>query len=243
MPTATARHILVETETLCLQLKAEIEAGADFAEVAKNNSSCPSRAQGGDLGSFRPGQMVQEFDEVVFSGDLNKVLGPVKTQFGYHLIEVTSRSAAAESPQGTTELDQALQAMRLNMADNKAQSKFYDIFLNTTFCVPTFDRQEIHEEKTPEEGQVLPLIIESEGNDYLMIFDTEERLKSWAENDVKWVGVPGHVLASTTMPPLHLALNVGTEYSKQFIPDEITWLRDVVERCNKAAEEQEQPTT
>jgi peptidyl-prolyl cis-trans isomerase C len=88
---ATARHILVETEAQCLQLKTEIEAGADFAEVAKLNSSCPSRMQGGDLGSFRPGQMVKEFDEVVFSGDLNKVLGPVKTQFGYHLIEVTSR--------------------------------------------------------------------------------------------------------------------------------------------------------
>jgi len=91
MPTATARHILVATEAQCLQLKTEIEAGADFAEVAKKNSSCPSRMQGGDLGAFRPGQMVKEFDEVVFSGEINKVLGPVKTQFGYHLIEITRR--------------------------------------------------------------------------------------------------------------------------------------------------------
>lgn len=88
---ATARHILVETEARCLQLKTEIEAGADFAEVAKNNSSCPSRLRGGDLGSFRPGEMVAEFDQAVFSGELNKVIGPVKTQFGYHLIEVTNR--------------------------------------------------------------------------------------------------------------------------------------------------------
>ena len=88
---ATARHILVDTEERCLQLKTEIENGADFADVAKRNSSCPSRMQGGDLGSFRPGQMVAEFDQVVFSGELNKVLGPVKTQFGYHLVEVTSR--------------------------------------------------------------------------------------------------------------------------------------------------------
>lgn len=88
---ATARHILVESEEKCLQLKSEIEAGADFAEVARKNSACPSRMQGGDLGSFRPGQMVKEFDEVVFSGELNKVLGPVKTQFGHHLIEITSR--------------------------------------------------------------------------------------------------------------------------------------------------------
>jgi len=91
MPTATARHILVESEAKCLQVKAEIEKGADFAEAAKKYSSCPSRMQGGDLGSFHPGQMVKEFDEVVFSGDLNKVLGPVKTQFGFHLLEVTNR--------------------------------------------------------------------------------------------------------------------------------------------------------
>jgi peptidyl-prolyl cis-trans isomerase C len=88
---ATARHILVESEAKCLQLKADIEAGADFAEVARHKSSCPSRLQGGDLGAFRPGQMVPEFDAVVFSGELNTVLGPGNTQFGYHLIEVTSR--------------------------------------------------------------------------------------------------------------------------------------------------------
>lgn len=89
---ASARHILVETEAQCLKLKAEIEAGADFAEVAKHKSSCSSRMRGGDLGAFRAGQMVQEFDDAVFSGEeLNKLLGPVKTQFGYHLIEVTSR--------------------------------------------------------------------------------------------------------------------------------------------------------
>ena len=65
--------------------------GADFAEVAKANSTCPSSRQGGDLGSFGPGQMVKEFDTVVFSAPINVVQGPVKTQFGYHLLEVTSR--------------------------------------------------------------------------------------------------------------------------------------------------------
>ncbi len=88
---ATARHILVDTEALCLQLKAEIEAGADFADVAKRRSSCPSRMRGGDLGAFRPGEMVAEFDQAVFTGELHTLLGPVKTRFGYHLIEVTSR--------------------------------------------------------------------------------------------------------------------------------------------------------
>ena len=75
-----------------LALKAEIEGGKDFAEVAQEHSNCPSKAQGGDLGSFGPGQMVAEFDKVVFSAPLNEVQGPVQTQFGYHLLEVTARS-------------------------------------------------------------------------------------------------------------------------------------------------------
>jgi len=91
MARASARHILVSSEEKCLALKEEIEAGLDFAEAAKNNSSCPSSAQGGDLGEFGPGQMVKEFDEVVFSADIGAVEGPVKTQFGYHLLEVTAR--------------------------------------------------------------------------------------------------------------------------------------------------------
>ncbi|HID36061.1 MAG TPA: peptidylprolyl isomerase, partial [Ghiorsea sp.] len=55
-------------------------------------SSCPSKAQGGDLGEFGPGQMVPEFDKVVFSADIGSIEGPVQTQFGYHLLEVTARS-------------------------------------------------------------------------------------------------------------------------------------------------------
>ena len=92
MARASARHILVDSEEKCLALKQEIEDGKDFAEVAKAHSSCPSGRQGGDLGSFGPGQMVPEFDKVVFSAELNQVQGPVKTQFGYHLLEVTERT-------------------------------------------------------------------------------------------------------------------------------------------------------
>lgn len=91
MARASARHLLVSTEEQCLDLKKQIDAGADFAEIARQHSSCPSGRNGGDLGSFGPGQMVKEFDTVVFSAPLNTVQGPVKTQFGYHLLEVTSR--------------------------------------------------------------------------------------------------------------------------------------------------------
>lgn len=92
MPKASARHILVDSKDKCEELKAQIEAGADFAALAKEHSDCPSGEGGGDLGEFGKGMMVKEFDDVVFSAELNKVQGPVQTQFGFHLIEVTSRS-------------------------------------------------------------------------------------------------------------------------------------------------------
>ncbi len=89
---ATARHILVDTEKSCEELKQQIEAGGDFAALAREHSKCPSGSQGGDLGEFGPGQMVAEFDRVVFSAEVGKVQGPVQTKFGYHLLEVTSRT-------------------------------------------------------------------------------------------------------------------------------------------------------
>ena len=92
MSKATARHILVNTEEECSDIKNKIENGSDFADMAKQLSQCPSGQRGGDLGEFSPGQMVQEFDQVVFSEDIGKVHGPVQTQFGFHLIEITTRS-------------------------------------------------------------------------------------------------------------------------------------------------------
>ena len=92
MTKATARHILVETTEQCEDLKGQIEAGTDFADLAAQHSKCPSGQQGGNLGEFSPGQMVPEFDKIVFTDDLEKIHGPVKTQFGFHLIEITSRT-------------------------------------------------------------------------------------------------------------------------------------------------------
>ncbi|SMP88905.1 peptidyl-prolyl cis-trans isomerase C [Epsilonproteobacteria bacterium SCGC AD-311-C15] len=91
MAYATARHILVDTEEECEALKAEIENGTPFEEIAKERSNCPSGRKGGDLGKFGPGQMVPEFDKAVFTGDVGVLYGPIKTQFGFHLLEVTSR--------------------------------------------------------------------------------------------------------------------------------------------------------
>jgi peptidyl-prolyl cis-trans isomerase C len=92
MTRASARHILVDSEEKCLQLKTEIAGGASFEDLAKQHSSCPSGQQGGALGEFGPGQMVKEFDTVVFNEPVGEVHGPVKTQFGFHLLEITARS-------------------------------------------------------------------------------------------------------------------------------------------------------
>ena len=91
MTKASARHILVDSKETCEELKTRIEGGEDFGKIAEEYSKCPSGKQGGALGEFTPGQMVPEFDQVVFSAEVGKVHGPVKTNFGYHLIEITSR--------------------------------------------------------------------------------------------------------------------------------------------------------
>ncbi len=92
MARASARHILVKTEEQCNDLKNQISEGAEFGDIAEEHSLCPSGKQGGELGEFGPGQMVKEFDTVVFSAPVGEVQGPVKTQFGYHLLEVTERT-------------------------------------------------------------------------------------------------------------------------------------------------------
>ncbi len=92
MTKACARHILVDSEDKCQDLIDQISNGADFAELAKKHSKCPSGRQGGDLGEFGPGQMVPEFDKVVFNEKVGEPHGPVKTNFGYHVVEITSRT-------------------------------------------------------------------------------------------------------------------------------------------------------
>jgi peptidyl-prolyl cis-trans isomerase C len=91
MATASARHILVPSAEQAEQIKLQIAEGADFADMARQHSTCPSASNGGELGQFSPGQMVKEFNDVCFNEEVGVVHGPVQTQFGYHLIEVTDR--------------------------------------------------------------------------------------------------------------------------------------------------------
>ncbi|MBU1344852.1 MAG: peptidylprolyl isomerase [Proteobacteria bacterium] len=92
MAKASARHILVDSEDLCNTLIDKIKNGEDFEQLAKEHSKCPSGRNGGDLGEFGPGQMVPEFDTVVFNEEVGIPHGPVKTDFGFHIVEITNRS-------------------------------------------------------------------------------------------------------------------------------------------------------
>lgn len=92
MKKACARHILVKTQEQAEKIKQQLAKGGDFAMLAKKNSTCNSAKKGGDLGEFPPGKMLKAFDNVVFKKPLLTVHGPVKTKFGYHLIETIYRT-------------------------------------------------------------------------------------------------------------------------------------------------------
>jgi len=95
--TVNAKHILVDSEERCKAVLEVIEGGVAFEEAAQANSTCPSGQKGGDLGTFGKGQMVKEFEEAAFAAEIGQVVGPVKTQFGYHLIKVEAKNEATIS--------------------------------------------------------------------------------------------------------------------------------------------------
>lgn len=90
MKLACASHILVKDQQLARALLKRIRSGQNFARLAQQHSICQSAKNGGDLGEFRRGTMVGAFDRAVFAAgsEDQQVLGPIKTKFGYHLIQV-----------------------------------------------------------------------------------------------------------------------------------------------------------
>lgn len=116
---ASAKHILVDTEEKCASIKEEIAAGKSFEDAAKEHSTCPSKERGGDLGTFGKGQMVKEFEDATFSAQIGDVVGPVKTQFGYHLIQVESIEDA-----GTEGFDVVELAIKNQLAQGKQQEVY-----------------------------------------------------------------------------------------------------------------------
>ena len=91
MKTAIVRHILVKDKARAEALKQKILAGADFAKIAKQHSICNSAKRGGELGEVKKGQLVPVIDKLVFSAEERKLHGPIKSQFGFHLLEIKFR--------------------------------------------------------------------------------------------------------------------------------------------------------
>ena len=114
-----ARHILVDDEAKCQDILAMVKSGEkSFEDAAREFSTCPSSEKGGDLGEFGRGQMVPEFDQAAFAAEVNEVTGPVKTQFGYHLIQVYKKNTA-EAP-AFDEVKDRVKAQLLQQKQNTA---------------------------------------------------------------------------------------------------------------------------
>ncbi|MBE6885193.1 MAG: peptidylprolyl isomerase [Ruminococcaceae bacterium] len=121
--TVSASHILVDKEETALELLEKIQNGEiSFEDAAKTSSTCPSGQKGGDLGEFGHGMMVKEFDEACFAMEPGELRGPIKTQFGYHLIRLDKKN-----PPRTISFSEAkdeIYRMLLSQAQQKAyQSK------------------------------------------------------------------------------------------------------------------------
>ncbi|MBF0499847.1 MAG: peptidyl-prolyl cis-trans isomerase [Candidatus Riflebacteria bacterium] len=114
-----AHHILVETEEKAKEILAKLEKNEKFEDLAKAESKCPSAKEGGDLGSFGEGQMVPEFDQAVQAAEINKIVGPVKTKFGYHLIRVDERK-----PAGTVPLEEVKDKIKQQLLPERQKAAF-----------------------------------------------------------------------------------------------------------------------
>lgn len=110
--------------------------------------------------------------------------------------------------------------------ETKQETVFYNAFLNATIFIATANAPTQEKEKRAGgQDTISPIIIESDGAKYIMLFDSKERLLSWAKREVGFAAIPGHAIVEMMSPEFHWALNVGTEHVKTFVPDEIKWLK------------------
>jgi len=119
-----------------------------------------------------------------------------------------------------TPLDQALESAKTSQCK---RNSFYALLVNTTLYIPTHDT-----ETKPDQQKFDPILAEVEGITYLMVFDNEDKLSSWAQTPMTYATLPGHAVAEITTGNIHWALNPGTEYTKILVPEEIGWLKDLV---------------
>ena len=119
--TVRAKHILVKDEAKCQEILEEIIGGKVFEEAAQQYSTCPSGQKGGDLGEFGKGQMVKEFEDAAFNAEIGQVVGPVATQFGFHLIKVEEKNEATVAA-----FDEVKEQIRRNLVAQKQNQAYSD---------------------------------------------------------------------------------------------------------------------
>lgn len=126
-----------------------------------------------------------------------------------------------------TDLHKALVSMNQDPTNQEKQSDFYNLFLNTTFYLPSVT--EILKSKESESKEVsLPMIIPAEGREYFVLFDTEDRLHVWAGKKVEFLSMPGHAITDFSPATFRWVLNPGSTQSHEFIAEEISWLKKVI---------------
>lgn len=120
--TVSAKHILVETEEKCAEILEAINAGeTTFEDAARAYSTCPSGQRGGDLGEFGKGQMVPEFEKAAFEAEIGQIVGPVKTQFGAHLIKVEAKNEAV-----TASFEEVKEQIKGHLLANKQNTTYVE---------------------------------------------------------------------------------------------------------------------
>lgn len=119
-------------------------------------------------------------------------------------------------------LDQALEAC---LQDESLQDAYYETILGTDFFVPL----QGDDDENSQEGQesVQPLILASDNKHYMMLFDSEERLNEWAKEPTQYAVITGQLAAEVTPPGLHWAVNIGSGFAKEFVPEEIDYLKNL----------------
>lgn len=129
-----------------------------------------------------------------------------------------------------TVLDKATAAMFAEPENTELRHEFYRAFLQATLFIPTFDEKTGEVAKGETKEQMLPLVVRDGDKNYMMLFDLEDRVAGWAEEGVHCLALPGHVVIEMATEGLHLALNYGCAHSKQFVPEEVAWLKQVVQQ-------------
>ncbi len=123
-----ASHILVEDEATAIEIKEKLDNGEDFAELAKEYSTDTASAEnGGELGYFAKGEMVEEFEATAFSMEINEISAPVKTEYGYHIIKVTAKKEAKEAT-----LDEVKEDIREQLFESRMNEE-YSSWLSALF--------------------------------------------------------------------------------------------------------------